>query len=127
MDFETIKEALKKKGESDLNSSIPGKLITQKAKLEKGLDEKKKKIIQDKINKLKRQEMQIKDGSWLLEPIILYPPGPPAPLWPNSSLHEVLDHDPVMTKIKITLKQNNCAEENDTPSTPVRRQTQSTK
>ena len=32
------------------------------------------------------------------------PCGPPAPLWPNSCLDKVLDHDPVLTRIKVTLK-----------------------
>ena len=29
---------------------------------------------------------------------------PPAPLWPHAPLHEVLDHDPVLTTVKIKLK-----------------------
>ena len=52
--------------------------------------------------------------------------GGPAPLWPNSCLHEVLDHDPVLTTIKITLKRNDSAE-HIAPDTPVKRVTRSSK
>ena len=60
------------------------------------------------------------DGIHLSEPFAkVNPCGPPAPLWPNSCLHQVLDHDPVLTKIMITFKQNDSAQ-GDTPATPCR-------
>ena len=127
-DIKAIKEVLEKKSK-DLSSSIPKKIEKEEVKLGKeGLDREEKEKIQNNINKLKRQAEQIEDGSWLSEPFtkIKYPPGPPAPLWPNSSLHEVLDHDPISSKIKVTLKQNNSAQDSASV-TPLKRQTRSTK
>jgi hypothetical protein len=69
----------------------------------------------------------IRDGTHLSEPFTkMKPSGAPAPLWPNSCLHQVLDHDPVLTKIRITLKRNNSVQ-HDTSTTPQKRVTRSTK
>lgn len=79
------------------------------------------------MDKLESKIKQIEDGTFLSEPFTKKnPPGAPAPLWPNSCLHEVLDHDPVLTTIEITLKRNDSAQD-DTPVTPVKRATRSTK
>ena len=73
------------------------------------------------------KEEQIEDGTYLSESFgAMNLSGGPAPLWPNSCLHDVLDHDPVMSTIKITLERNDSAQL-DTPVTPVKRVTQSTK
>ena len=67
------------------------------------------------------------DSKHLSEPSAkVNPCGPPAPLWPNSCLDKVLDHDPVLTKIRITLKQNDSAQDN-TPITPEKRVTRNSK
>ena len=44
---------------------------------------------------------------------------PPAPLWPNSPLHQVLDHDPVLTTITFTLKRKESGDESGTGTTPT--------
>lgn len=62
-----------------------------------------------KIEKLMEKLEESKH--WLSEPYardITLPPDqqlslPPAPLWPHSPLHQVLDHDPVLTTVRITL------------------------
>jgi hypothetical protein len=54
------------------------------------------------------------------------PPGAPAPLWPNSCLHQVLDHDPVLTRIEITLIQRNDSAQDNTPTAPEKRMTRNT-
>ena len=41
----------------------------------------------------------------------------PAPLWPTSPLHQVLDHDPVLTNITFCLKRKEAAVARDAPDT----------
>ena len=41
----------------------------------------------------------------------------PAPLWPTSPLHQVLDHDPVLTNITLRLKRKEAAVVRDAPDT----------
>ena len=41
----------------------------------------------------------------------------PAPLWPTSPLHQVLDHDPVLTNITLCLKRKEAAVAQDAPDT----------
>ena len=97
----------------------------KKLKKEPSKDEAEEKEKSSKSKKKKKQAQSdriqyenIKDGKHLSEPFAeVNPCGTPAPLWPNSCLHQVLDHDPVWTKIRITLKRNNSAQDN-TPTTP---------
>ena len=97
----------------------------KKTKKEPSKDEAEEKEKSSKSKKKKKQAQSdriqyenIKDGKHLSEPFAeVNPCWPPAPLWPNSCLHQVLDHDPVLTRIKITLKRHDSAQGN-TPTTP---------
>ena len=126
-DLKEIKDGLVKKGEDDLKA-IPEKIKNKQDELlSKETKPEKKKELQNAIAKLEVKKEQLKDGAYLSESFgDMNLSGGPTPLWPNSCLHEVLDHDPVLTTIKITLKRNDSAE-HIAPDTPVKRVTRSTK
>ena len=71
-----VETELKKKGEKD-----QGKMAAQ----------------QDQMDTLTKSFEKLAIGHWQAMP-------PPAPLWPKSPLHQVLDHDPVLTTITFTLR-----------------------
>ena len=137
---------LPKDTETDTNKKLPKEDMEEKVKKlpeETQKDTKKKKEEPSKENEVERKKKtpkkikskeqtdrekmkDIKDGKHLSEPFTkVNPSGPPAPLWPNSCLHQVLDHDPVLTRIKIilNLKQNDSAQDNATPEKRVTRST----
>lgn len=113
-DHENLKEILKEKVEKDIQNQIENEQDEDK---KKELKENKKALIANLEQKR------------LSEPFTRQPPapiGPPVLLWPNSSLHDVLDHDPVLTKITVFLKRKSSTQDN-TSATPEKRQIRNTK
>ena len=89
---------------------LQDKVATISAKLEELKNEgneEKVKLLSEKLEESKKSLLQPYQGivDKLSCQLQVPPPAPPpAPLWPHSPLHKVLDHDPVLTTVKITLK-----------------------
>ena len=126
-DLEMVKDVVTDKGDDDLINN-PQKIETRTNKLSSvGDNKEQKKKLQMEIDVLNEEIEQIEDGTWLLEPFANIPGSqlPPAPLWPYSPLDKVLDHDPVMSKIKVILKQTGPHTQDNISATSGKRVTRS--
>jgi hypothetical protein len=117
-DLKMIEDELKTKDKKDLKKCY--EQAAQKIGCEEGINGMGK-----SIDQLEEEIKDLECGAHLLK----CPSNPFEPLctlWPYSCLHQVMDHDAVLTKIKITLKRNDSAQDN-TPTAPEKRVTRSTK
>lgn len=116
-DVKAIEDKIKEKHKIDVqkNTEKIQLLIQRKTdELLRENDEDKKKQLNTDLNTLKQTKKEIRKKSkeeieqWLSKPYSkpgITPPSP-TPLWPNSPLDDVLDHDPVVSKVTVLLKQS---------------------
>ena len=117
-DLEAVKKIVKEKGEGDIHK-ITEKIQKKNNELSKEAIKEKKEKLQKEIEELIKTKTKI-EQPLLSEPFTKIKQVAPAPLWPNSPLDDVLDHDPVVTKITVFLKQNSSTQDN-TSVTPRKR------
>ena len=110
-DLAKVERVLKQKVGSDVQKSI-----------KKEAEEAKRKKLEEDVQTL----IQELERTRLSDPFTKIDQQAPAPLWPNSPLHQVLDHDPVLTMITVFLKKNIPTQDN-TSATPGKRETRSTR
>lgn len=104
-DLKSVKDIVKEKAKSDIQKTAE-KIQMKKDELSKERKKAKKEELQNELDALIEQKKIIGE-TWLSEPFtksIPVPLQPPVPLWPNSHLEDVLDHDPIVTTITVILR-----------------------